>query len=164
MIRSLQWRMLVPMVAMAPLACGVEAQEPVASSAPAPVAYLPSVADLMTSAIETRHAKLGMAIAARNWTYSAYEVRELRTAFARIVRTIPVYEKQPTDALMLMAAAPIDALEAAIKANDAKGSDRAYVALTATCNACHQSLKRDYIEIVAPRASMFPNQNFKSAR
>jgi hypothetical protein len=163
MTRRPQWRTLLSMMIMAPLACALDAPEPAASPAAAPVSYLPSVADLMTSAIQPRHVKLGLAVAARNWTYGAYEIRELRNAFARIVRTIPVYEKQPTDSLMVMAAAPVDALEAAIKARDAKGAERAYAALTATCNACHQSLKRDYIVIVAPRTSMFPDQSFQGA-
>ena len=42
--------------------------------ATAPV-YLPSMSDLMTSAVQSRHTKLGLAIKARNWAYLGYEVR-----------------------------------------------------------------------------------------
>src|ERR1700744_99565 len=56
--------------------------------------YHPSFGDLMTSAVQPRHIKLGIAGKARNWDYAAYEASELRNAFGRIGRTIPVYRKQ----------------------------------------------------------------------
>ena len=65
-----------------------------ASSAPAAVPmpdYHPSLGDLMTMAIQPRHTKLGLAGAAGNWPYALYELSELRNAFARVARTVPVY-------------------------------------------------------------------------
>lgn len=161
-MRNLGIRASLVSVTLAALAFGganalhsAHAQQPAA----APV-YAPSIADLMTGSIQTRHAKLALAVRARNWTYAAYEVRELRGAFNRITRTFPQYEGQDTATLMTMAKAPVDNLEAAIKAKDAKSATDAFATLTETCNNCHTSIKRSYIHIQTPIASMFPNQDF----
>ena len=130
--------------------------------APVPVAYAPSFSDLMNIAIQPRHTKLAMAVRASNWTYAAYEVRELRNAFARIARTSPQYEGQDTATLITMAKAPIDRLEAAIKANNAVEASQAFAAVTDSCNVCHTMIKRPYIAIVTPAASVFPNQDFSA--
>jgi len=132
-------------------------------SAPAPVPYLPSIADLMTSSVQPRHVKLGLAVQYGNWTYAAYEASELRGAIKRISRTIPVYDrKMNTESLMAIILAPLDLLDMAIKAKDGAGARRAFSALTATCNACHQqTLNRNYIVIVDPKATAFPNQDFR---
>jgi len=132
------------------------------AAAPAPVPYLPSIADLMTATIQPRHVKLSLAVKAGNWSYATYEVNELRNAFKRIIRTIPVYDqKTNTESLMAMIMPPLDALAAAIKAQDKAGARGALTALTATCNACHQqTLKRSYIVIIDPKASSFPDQDF----
>lgn len=122
------------------------------------------MADMMNIGVQPRHAKLGLAIRARNFTYSAYEVRELRNAFTRIGRTIPVFDGQETAQLMALIAPSLLTLEDAIKAGDPKASLAAYRALTDTCNACHRSLGRDYIAIVPPTRSMFPNQDFSAAK
>ena len=132
-------------------------------STPAAVPYLPSLSDLMTSTVQPRHVKLGLAVKNGNWTYAVYEVSELRGAIKRIVRTIPVYDqKMNTESLMAMIMPPLDLLETAIKAKDGRGARQAFTALTATCNACHQqTLNRNYIVIVDPKESVFPNQDFR---
>jgi len=132
------------------------------SSAPAPVPYVPSMSDLMTSSVQPRHVKLSLAVHDENWTYATYEVSELRGAFKRIIRTIPVYDqKTNTEALMAMVMPPLDLLQAAIKAKDGPAAKKALTSLTATCNACHQqTLNRTYIVIVDPKKTAFPNQDF----
>src|SRR4029077_3507929 len=71
---------------------------------PAPAApqpeYHPSMGDLMTMAIQPRHTKLGIAGRQKNWGYAAYELSELRNAFARVGRTIPIYRTTDTAALI----------------------------------------------------------------
>ena len=131
--------------------------------APAPVPYLPSVADLMTSTVQPRHVKLGLAVQDGNWSYAAYETSELRGAFRRIIRTIPVYDqKTNTESLMSMIFPPLEVIETAVKAKDAAGARQAFSTLTATCNACHQqTLNRKYLVIVDPKATAFPDQDFR---
>ena len=57
---------------------------------------------------------------------------------------------------------PMDAVEAAIKQQDAKKFAVAYDQLTQGCNACHQSVDHPFVVIKAPDASAFPNQNFNA--
>jgi hypothetical protein len=150
----------------APAATG-DALNPLKASAstPAPVPYAPSVADMMNVGILSRHEKLGIAGHARNWKYSAYEVRELRSAFARIARTAPGHDGWDIKALFdAMITAPLKDVEDAIKAADGKAFDRNYAALTSGCNGCHTTMGRDYIVIRVPRASSYQNQDFAPPR
>src|SRR3981189_3992043 len=72
------------------------AQAPASSEAPAPEAYRPSFGDLMTIAIQPRHTKLGLAGQERNWTYAAYEFRELQSAFDRVAHAVPTHRSMNT--------------------------------------------------------------------
>ena len=120
------------------------------------------MADMMTMAIQPRHTKLGLAGRMRNWSYLAFEASELRNAFARIVRTIPVYSQTDTaEMINPMVKEPIANLEAAIKAKDARAFDAAYEKLTETCNMCHGTQSKGFIVIKAPDASSYPDQDFR---
>ncbi len=57
---------------------------------------------------------------------------------------------------------PMDAIEAAIKQQDAKKFAVAYDQLTQGCNACHQALDHPFVVIKVPDASAFPNQDFNA--
>lgn len=134
----------------------------VSATTPAPVAYAPSMPDLMNIGVLSRHEKLGLGGRARNWKYSAYEIKELRNAFARIARTVPAIDGWDTKAMFdAMITAPIKDVEDAIKAEDGKAFDRTYAALTGACNACHATMAREYIVIRVPRADSYPNQDFE---
>ena len=108
-------------------------------SAPTPD-YHPSLGDLMTLAVQPRHTKLGLAGQQGNWPYALYELSELRNAFARVGRTIPVYRNIDMPAVIAaMTAQPLSAVEQAIHAEDARQFKAAYAQLTTVCNACHLS-------------------------
>ena len=135
-----------------------------AAASPAPMPYAPSFGDLMTMAVQPRHTKLGLAGEARNWTYATYELSELRNAFARIARTIPIYRTANTAALFdAMTQAPLSAVSSAIAARDAPKFRTAYAQLTAACNACHVSLDHAAIIIRVPSRAAFPDQRFETA-
>lgn len=139
--------------------------EGAAASGPAPAIYMPSFGDLMTMAVQPRHIKLGLAGQARNWTYATYELNELRNAFARIARTIPIYRTAKTGELFAaMTQTPLAAVSAAIASHDAARFRKAYAQLTAACNACHVSLDHAAIVIRAPSRAAFPDQRFEPAR
>ena len=137
------------------------------ATAPAPAAvaqppYNPSMADLMNMAVQSRHAKIGLAGRARNWSYLAYEVKELVNAFARITRTIPSFNGADTAGLFASQInEPLDRLGAAVKAQDPAAFDAAYAHLTDGCNLCHRGLAKEWIVIKAPDAGPFGNQEFK---
>jgi hypothetical protein len=141
-----------------------------ASSAAAPVSspsatpdYHPSMGDLMTMAIQPRHIKLGLAGKARNWNYATYELSELRNAFARIGRTIPVYQNADTVALIsTLTDAPLAALKIAIDAREESQFASAYRQLTQACNACHVSQNHAAVVIRVPVSSMYPDQDLQA--
>src|SRR5258708_32305860 len=95
------------------------AQAPTAPQGAAPQPYLPSLADLMTSTIQPRHIKLGLAGREQNWPHAAYELGNLKGAFDRTAHAWPTY--RTTNMADLMEAtthAPIDASAAPITADD----------------------------------------------
>jgi hypothetical protein len=146
------------------IALGVCAAAYAVRGAPAPPQqdYHPSMGDLMTMAVQPRHTKLGLAGQARNWTYAAYEAGELRHAFDRIAKTIPVYrDNDIAGAAANNMKAPLDALDAAIKARDAAAFTRAYGKVTHGCNACHRSLEHPEVVIRSPVGSAYPDQDFR---
>jgi hypothetical protein len=134
------------------------------SAQPVQPDYHPSLADLMTMAVQPRHIKLWYGGKARNWPYAAYEASELKNAFARVARTVPTHHSN--DMATMMAAnikGPLEAVDAAIKARDPARFDAAYVQLTQACNACHQGLDRSDVVIQVPRTAMYPDQSFLPA-
>jgi hypothetical protein len=143
-----------------------QAQTSATTNPSPPVAdYHPSMGDLMTMAVQPRHIKLGLAGARGNWTYATYELAELRNAFARIARTIPVYQNAATAPIIdAMTRVPLGALEQAIKSTDARAFSSAYSELTAACNACHISQAHPMVVIKVPAEAAYPDQDFEPAR
>jgi hypothetical protein len=127
-----------------------------------PQAYRPGLGDLMTTTVQPRHTKLGLAGQEKNWVYAAYELHELEEAFERAAHVWPIYRKTNIAELVVTTTkAPMEAVAAAIKSADAAKFTEAYAQLTATCNACHQSTERPFVVIQAPKASPFPDQDFR---
>jgi hypothetical protein len=137
-----------------------------AAAAPSPPAdYHPSMGDLMTMAVQPRHTKLALAGRRRNWAYAAYELNELRNAFARVGRTIPVYRTADTAAVLdAMTRVPLAAVERAIHDKDSRAFDSAYAELTAACNACHVSQEHAMVVIRVPSEDAYPDQEFAPPR
>jgi len=127
--------------------------------------YHPSLGDLMTMAVQLRHLKLGIAGREKNWAYAKYELSELRNAFGRVARTIPVYRNADLTALMnALTTEPLKDLEQAIAASDAAKFKVAYAKLTSTCNACHLSQEHAMVVIQVPGTATFPDQDFRVPR
>src|SRR5258708_17508001 len=130
-----------------------------------PQAYRQSFGDLMTIAIQPRHTKLGLAGQERNWTYAAYEFRELQSAFDRVAHAVPTYRSMNTaDLISGTIKAPMEDVAAAIKAGDAAKCAETYAQLTATCNACHQSTDHGAVVIQVPKASPYPDEDFRPSK
>ena len=55
---------------------------------------------------------------------------------------------------------PVQQLRAAIAAADGAHFERAFAALTAGCNGCHQATGFGFNIVVQPTANSFPNQDF----
>ena len=126
--------------------------------------YHPGLGDLMTAFVQPRHIKLGLAGAAKNWAYAAYELGELRETFDDVGKLVPKHGNLDIpSAIDAAVAQPMDAIDAAIKAKDPAAFTKAYADLTASCNDCHQSADHPMIVIQVPNVSgtAFPDQDFR---
>jgi len=153
---------LVLLSAAAPAGVALpQAAAPAKPAAPAPAPYVMTMGDMMNTLIQPRHAKLGLAGQARNWPLAQYALVEIRQAFAGIVKAQPRFMGLPVDQLVDAAVTqPMNAVDAAIKEQDANKFATAYAQLTAGCNACHTAVEHPFVVIKVPEASAFPNQDF----
>jgi hypothetical protein len=116
----------------------------------------------MTMAVQPRHLKLGIAGERKNWAYARYELSELRNAFGRIARTIPVYRNAELSGLFTaLTDEPLMELGQAIDAGDSARFKAAYAKLTSACNACHLSQDHPMVVIRVPDAAAYPDQDFR---
>jgi len=131
----------------------------------APVPYVMGMGDLMNTLIQPRHAKLGLAGKAGNWPLANYALAELRQAFAGIAKAVPKFRGMPVaDLVDLALTQPFNAVDAAIRQQDAQKFAAAYDQVNQGCNACHIELDHPYVVIKTPDASAFPNQDFGPRR
>ncbi|MDE1935629.1 hypothetical protein [Bradyrhizobium sp.] len=107
--------------------------------------YIPHLGEIM-SAIQARHVKLWYAGKAANWDLAAFELRQLK---ANLVDAARLYTGIPVSNVTTMAE-PMQSVEAAIGAKDARRFSQAYAGLTEACNGCHVSMQRPFIVIHAP--------------
>ena len=172
--RRIPWARGAVLIGSALLACvflsthSTRAQTVSAASPPGPQVsppqpeYHPSLGDLMTMAVQPRHLKLGIAGRQKNWAYARYELSELRNAFGRVARTIPVYRNADLSGLFTaLADEPLNEVGQAIEAGDSAKFKAAYAKLTSTCNACHLSQDHPMVVIRVPDAAAFPDQDFR---
>jgi len=138
---------------------------PAQSASPAPPAYRPGLRDLMTTTVQPRHLKLGIAGRERNWPYAAYEHHQLEEALERVSRYWPQWRTfSIADMMTGITKEPMAALSRAIKSADERAYDTAFRQLTDGCNSCHQAANIGVNVIVVPDASSFPNQDFRALK
>jgi hypothetical protein len=156
-------RVLVLAVLLAAAGPGAAAaQQRATSEAKSAAPYRPGLGELMTAFVQPRHIKLGLAGNARNWSYAAYELGELRETFADIAELVPKHDNMPVPAMIAATVEqPMASLAAAIKAKNTAAFASAYAGLTAACNACHRSAGHPAIVIRVPTVSSFPDQKFR---
>src|SRR5580698_6888709 len=125
-----------------------------------------TMGDMMNTLIQPRHAKLGLAGKAENWPLANYALAELRQAFAGIVKAQPKFHGMPVgDLVDLALTQPLNAVEAAIKQQDAQKFATAYDQLGQGCNACHMELDHPYVVIKTPdAAASIMGANLKKVR
>jgi hypothetical protein len=122
---------------------------------PPPEPYVPRLGDIMNAA-QSRHMKLWFAGKSANWELAAYEVRQLK---ASLVEAASLYQGIPVSNVTTMTQ-PVQSVTDAVEARDSRGFAKAYGDLTNGCNACHQSIGRDYIIMRVPDSSPFSDQQF----
>jgi hypothetical protein len=141
------------------------APRPAAAPPPSAVPVVMSMGDLMNTLVQPRHLKLGLAGQAQNWPLAKYALEQLRAAFANIVSAKPKFAGMPVaDLVDLALTQPFNAIDAAIKQQDAQKFAAAYDQVNQGCNACHVELDHPYVVIKTPDASAFPDQDFGERR
>jgi hypothetical protein len=146
----------------ATLAAVSAAAQPAPEGQPSPPPYRPGLGDLMTTTVQPRHIKLGFAGREKNWTYAAYELRELEEAFDRLSIQWPQWQRiRIVELVETMIRDPLYDLGQAIKEKNETKYTAAYGKLTEACNACHQAARRPFVVIQEPTENMFPDQDFR---
>ena len=128
--------------------------------AAAPVAEASGLGEIM-SLQQMRHLKLWYAGSGAQWELAAYEVDELKEGFEDVLKRFPTKEGVPLAPMVkTIMGREIPELAKAIEARDGGKFAGAFDALTAGCNACHQSAKHGFIVIQRPTTQPYSNQSF----
>lgn len=155
---------LLAALALLPSACARRAAgpAPTAAASPAAAPFAPGLGEIM-AANQARHVKLWLAGDAGNWPLAAYEVSELREGFDDAVRFHPTQEGSPLPISGLVPrimTEPLNGVGAAVAAKDHAAFVKAYDALTAACNSCHQASNHGFNVVQRPATNPFPDQVF----
>jgi mono/diheme cytochrome c family protein len=105
--------------------------------------------------------KLWYSGAAENWPLAGFYLHELEE-LAEELREQQLVEEghEITPLLDAMLLPQIGVLEGAVEAEDPAGFRRAYEALVASCNACHQATEHGFLVMAVPEGPPPPGQNF----
>jgi hypothetical protein len=137
---------------------------PVVASAEPNEPFKPGLGEIMTLQ-QMRHLKLWFAVQANNWALADYELDELKEGFEDIIKYYPTKDDVPTGTMAeAIVAKEVADLAKLIEAKDKKQFVSAFDRLTASCNACHQSSKKDFIVIQRPGGNPYTNQSFAPRR
>ncbi len=151
-------------ITLATFSLGRAQTSPAPQGAP-PQVYRASLSDLMTAIIQPRHIKLGLAGQEKNWPLAAYELGNLKGAFDRTAQAWPIYRTtNMADLIEATTKAPMYAVAAAVKAADPDKFNETYEQLTETCNTCHQSIDHSLVVMRVPKASPYPDQDFRPVK
>jgi hypothetical protein len=155
-------RIVCAIAAVAAIAVAASVTAP-AQQGPSPPAYRPGLGDIMTTTIQPRHIKLGLAGREKNWTYAAYEVHELEEAFDRASIQWPQWQRLSiVEMIETIVRQPLLDLGQAVKEKNERLYAEAYGRLTEACNGCHQAARRGFVVIQEPKDSVFADQDFRT--
>ena len=122
--------------------------------------FKPGLGEIMTFQ-QMRHLKLWFATQAGNWGLANYELDELKEGFEDITKYYPTKDDVPTGTMAeAVVAKEVADLAKTIEGKDKKNFVSAFDRLTASCNACHQASKKDFIRIQRPTGNPYTNQSF----
>jgi hypothetical protein len=126
--------------------------------------FKPGLGEIMTLQ-QMRHLKLWLAAQSGNWGLADYELDELKEGFEDITKYYPTKDDVPTGTMAeAIVAKEVAELAKLIEAKDKKNFVSAFDRLTASCNACHQTAKKEFIRIQRPSGNPYTNQAFAPAR
>jgi len=118
--------------------------------------YRPGLGEFM-SGIQLHHEKLWYAGKDRNWELANFEINEIREALTDIN---DYCKDRPETHFLPMINPPLDSLDHSIQEKNSASFQRYYIALTNTCNSCHQATQHAFNVIKVPESSPFSDQEF----
>lgn len=122
--------------------------------------YIPHLGWAMVQ-VQTYHAKLYFAGAAKNWELAAYYTHELEEALEDVEKLHPEHEGiKIAELIKAMALPQVENVEKAVEQKDAVAFSAAFEKLTTSCNQCHQAAGKSIIRIKVPQGAGLPNQDF----
>lgn len=123
--------------------------------------YTPGLGEFM-SQLSYRHSKLWFAGQAQNWALAAYELDEIEEGLQDIGHYHPEHHdvKAIPEQIKRYMAASIEQTHTAINKKTTSEFIKAYDAITAGCNACHQANGFGFNQLVKPVINSFANQRF----
>jgi len=126
--------------------------------------FKPGLGEIMTLQ-QMRHLKLWFAVQSGNWGLADYELDELKEGFEDITKYYPTKDDVPTGTMAeAIVAKEVAELAKLIEARDKKNFVSGFDRLTASCNACHQSSKKEFIRIQRPNGNPYANQAFGAGK
>jgi hypothetical protein len=155
--------LLAAVAILAKPSAGHAQNAPPAPQTPRP--YNPGMGDLMNGIVQPRHAKLGLAGREQNWELAAYALHELKQALQNVALSRPRWrEFSVPEMIDAVAKEPIESIDRAIKAGDARQFSEAFARLTDGCNSCHGATNNRFVVIKVPDQSLFANQDFRTPK
>lgn len=111
--------------------------------------------------LQVRHARLWQAGAARNWMLTQFQLAELRESLQGVVATngehAALQPQRLADVLPAMMDPAVDAMQAAVDAQDGARFDAAYDGLSKACTDCHAAADHGFLVIQRPATPLLDN-------
>lgn len=116
------------------------------------------IADVMTK-VQRHFNKLYFAGSNENWELAEFYIEETEEAMEGLAEADVVEDGVNVSALVMTKGfAPLEQVEAAVKAQDKTAFLEAYTLQTEQCNSCHALTKHAFIKIKVPETPVFDNQ------
>ena len=141
-------------------------KQPTAAAVASRASFAPGLGEIM-GLNQIRHDKLWFAGENGNWPLAAYELDELQEGLDDAVKYHPTHEKVPEPLERLVpryTSSAMQQLHAAVDAKDKIAFAKAFDALTAGCNQCHEASSFGFNVVKRPTAPPFSNQDFTPKR
>ena len=141
-------------------------KQPTSAAVAARASFTPGLGEIM-GLNQIRHDKLWFAGENGNWPLAAYELDELQEGLDDAVKYHPTHEKVPEPLERLVpryTSSAMQQLHAAVDAKDKVAFVKAFDALTAGCNQCHEAARFSFNVVKRPTSPPFTNQEFAPRR
>jgi hypothetical protein len=119
--------------------------------------YKPGLGEFMSN-VQLHHAKLWFAGINQNWELADFEIHEIKESLEDIQKYQS--EREESKAIPIIYP-PLDSVQSAVDKKNLNNFKSSFIALTNTCNSCHEAVKFEFNKVKVPDSPPFSNQGFK---